>query len=472
MPPATANRGTEAAMRCCAALQASITGRGFARPERRQGRQRRTWLTRAIGIDLGTTNSAVAVTEDGRTFVVPGPDQTKVTRSIVSYGDDGEITVGQSAKVLELITNASTFYSVKRLMGRRVCELDSRMYELLPYFIMNDADSSDFAALRCPSRDCVLKPEQVSSEILKALKLSAEEYLRKEVTEAVISVPAYFGEMERSATQEAAAKAGLSVLRMINEPAAAAVAYGIGKENNEFLLVFDLGGGTFDVSVLQVGDDVFEVLKSSGNNFLGGDDFDACLLDWLLAGMDDKALQGISQSPLAMYELKEAAEAAKICLSTNPTAEIDVTLNGIDGCGPVSIRKTIDVDLFEELTLHLIDEMDRTLREVLYGVETAEGAAVTEDDLEVVLVGGATQMRCISKLIVERVGKEPKSGLVNPDEAVAVGAGLTAAALKGLIPREDIILLDENPSAEDLDLLGRKLEALVDSFSDGKKKWW
>lgn len=376
--------------------------------------------------------------------------------------------VGQAAKAAELITNASTFYSIKRLIGRRVSELDSRMYEMLPFFIM-DNDSSDFAALKCPSMDSILKPEQVSSEILKSLKASAEAYLKEEVKEAVVSVPAYFGPSEREATEAAANIAGLTILRMINEPAAAAIAYGIGKENEEFLLVFDLGGGTFDVSVLQIGDDVFEVLKSSGNNFLGGDDFDACLLDWILEGIDERTLQVILCSPLAMYELKEAAERAKISLSTEDQAEIDVTLDVGGGCNAVNIRKKISLEVFEGLTAHLIDEMDRTLREVLFGVETAEGVIVNEDDLEVVLVGGATQMKCISKLIVERVGKEPKKGLVNPDEAVAVGAGLTAAALKGDIPREEIILLDESPSAEDLDLLGRKLEAIVDSFSGDKK---
>ncbi len=258
--------------------------------------------------------------------------------------------------------------------------------------------------------------------------------------------------------------------RMINEPAAAAIAYGIGKENEEFLLVFDLGGGTFDVSVLQIGDDVFEVLKSSGNNFLGGDDFDACLLDWMLEGVEESTLEQILRNPLAMHELKEAAEEAKITLSTEEHAEIDVTIDKLEGCGAVTIRKTIDVEVFEKITGHLLDEIDRTLREVLYGIETAEGDIINEDDLEVVLVGGATRMKCISKLIVERVGKEPKTGLVNPEEAVAVGAGLVAAALKGIIPREEIILLDENPSAEDLDLLGRKLESIVDSFSNEKKK--
>ncbi|QDZ21997.1 heat shock protein Hsp70 [Chloropicon primus] len=452
---------------CRRRLQACGGGRGGWRAGGGGASRRRgDWsVRRAIGIDLGTTNSAVAVTKDGETFVVPGPDKTKVTRSVVSYKEDGGVAVGESARDLDLITSASTFSSVKRLMGRRVCELDSRMYALLPYYIMGDSDSSDFAAVNCPSRGCVLKPEQVSSEILRSLKSSAEEYLGEEVRDAVVSVPAYFGEQEREATREAAAGAGLHVLRMINEPAAAAVAYGIGKENEEFLLVFDLGGGTFDVSVLQIGDDVFEVLKSSGNNFLGGDDFDACVLDWMLEGTDEETLREISRSPLAMHELKEAAEAAKIALSTDDRAEVDVSLDGT-----VRIRKTITLEVFEDLTLRLIDEMDRTLREVLYGVETAEGDVVNEDDLEVVLVGGATQMKCIAKLIVERVGKEPKKGLVNPDEAVAVGAGLTAAALKGMIPREDIILLDESPSAEDLDLLGRKLEAIVDTFTDKGKK--
>ena len=456
--------GTMMRQRC--ALRTAASGSARARPLRQRRQSVRP--TNAIGIDLGTTNSAVAVTEEGKTFVVQGPDKTKVTRSIVSYNEEGGITVGQAAKAAELITNASTFYSIKRLIGRRVSELDSRMYEMLPFFIM-DNDSSDFAALKCPSMDSILKPEQVSSEILKSLKASAEAYLKEEVKEAVVSVPAYFGPSEREATEVAANIAGLTLLRMINEPAAAAIAYGIGKENEEFLLVFDLGGGTFDVSVLQIGDDVFEVLKSSGNNFLGGDDFDACLLDWILEGIDEGTLQVILCSPLAMYELKEAAERAKISLSTEDQAEIDVTLDVGGGCNAVNIRKKISLEVFEGLTAHLIDEMDRTLREVLFGVETAEGVIVNEDDLEVVLVGGATQMKCISKLIVERVGKEPKKGLVNPDEAVAVGAGLTAAALKGDIPREEIILLDESPSAEDLDLLGRKLEAIVDSFSGDKK---
>ena len=456
--------GTMMRQRC--ALRTAASGSARARPLRQRRQSVRP--TNAIGIDLGTTNSAVAVTEEGKTFVVQGPDKTKVTRSIVSYNEEGGITVGQAAKAAELITNASTFYSIKRLIGRRVSELDSRMYEMLPFFIM-DNDSSDFATLKCPSMDSILKPEQVSSEILKSLKASAEAYLKEEVKEAVVSVPAYFGPSEREATEVAANIAGLTILRMINEPAAAAIAYGIGKENEEFLLVFDLGGGTFDVSVLQIGDDVFEVLKSSGNNFLGGDDFDACLLDWILEGIDEGTLQVILCSPLAMYELKEAAERAKISLSTEDQAEIDVTLDVGGGCNAVNIRKKISLEVFEGLTAHLIDEMDRTLREVLFGVETAEGVIVNEDDLEVVLVGGATQMKCISKLIVERVGKEPKKGLVTPDEAVAVGAGLTAAALKGDIPREEIILLDESPSAEDLDLLGRKLEAIVDSFSGDKK---
>ena len=425
-------------------------------------------LARAVGIDLGTTNSAIAVTKDGETFVVPGPDQTKTTRSVVSYSEEGGVVVGKAANELSAISRASTFSSIKRLIGRRVSELDKRMYEMLPYYIMSRDDSSEQVALRCPTTDSVLNPEQVSAEVLRSLKSSAESFMGEEVTEAVISVPAYFGPSEREATEEAAKLAGLSVLRMVNEPAAAAVAYGIGKEEEEFLLVFDLGGGTFDVSVLQIGDDVFEVLKSSGNNFLGGDDFDACVLDWMLQGMEVNAQHQILNSPLAMYHLKEAAEQAKIALSSASQAHINVTLEDIEGCDPVHINKTMDVEVFEQLTLHLIDEMDRTLREVFYGIETAEGALINEDDLEVVLVGGATQMQCITKLILERVGTSPKTGLVNPDEAVAIGAGLTAAALKGLIPRDGVILLDENPSAEDLELLGKKLEAIVDSFSKEK----
>jgi len=401
--------------------------------------------------------------------VIPGPDGTNVTRSVVSYNDEGGVIVGESAKLFSLISKASTFSSIKRLIGRRISELESKMYELLPYYIMSN-ETSGFASVQCPNTDSVLMPEQVAAEILKSLKTSVESYLQEEVKEAVVSVPAYFGPTEREATERAANIAGLSLLRMINEPAAAAIAYGIGKENEEFLLVFDLGGGTFDVSVLQIGDDVFEVLKSSGNNFLGGDDFDACLLDWMLEGVEESTLEQILRNPLAMHELKEAAEEAKITLSTEEHAEIDVTIDKLEGCGAVTIRKTIDVEVFEKITGHLLDEIDRTLREVLYGIETAEGDIINEDDLEVVLVGGATRMKCISKLIVERVGKEPKTGLVNPEEAVAVGAGLVAAALKGIIPREEIILLDENPSAEDLDLLGRKLESIVDSFSNEKKK--
>ncbi len=416
----------------------------------------------AVGIDLGTTNSVVAVTLHGSTFVIPGPDNQRLTKSVVSYLNDGSHLVGEKARVQGLKPNSDTFSSIKRLIGRRRCELEERMYELLPFQIMSDSPD-DYATLVLTMQRALIRPQDISADLLSALKTSAELYLKEKVEDCVISVPAYFGPSERDATLEAAKIAGLSVLRIMNEPAAAAVGYGFGKAEEEFVLVFDLGGGTLDISLLHIGDCVFEVLNSAGDNFLGGDDFDARVLDWILDGCDVEATRTLLTDANALFTLKDASESAKIALSSQDSVEIRLEFPVEDGRA-VKIDKTLDRTTFEEISADLVRKMEEILRGVFFGAQTAEGVNVDEDDVEILLVGGGTQMPCISDLILRTVGKAPKKGLVSADEAVAIGAGLTASALVGDIPRDGIILLDETPTAEDIQLLGEKVESIIDQF--------
>ena len=439
----------------------------------------------AVGIDLGTTNSAVAVAGQGDEPGAPGPGGPggaarvlldaagrPTTPSVVAYPPGAPAgaapLVGEAARRQAAVNEAGTFFSAKRLLGRRPGELDNRIFDLVPYEISDDVKDRDVElVLRAPSgrgfgeRERRVRPGEVAAAVLAELKRVAEARLGTPVTEAVVSVPAYFGTAQREATAAAAEAAGLKVLRIINEPAAAALAYGYGQAENEFVCVFDLGGGTFDVSVLQIGDQVLEVLSSGGDNFVGGDDFDACIVDWLIRQLGDAHRVQVQMDPVALHRLREAAELCKTELSLADEAEVDLPFLVGSAAGPVDLRATLTRAEFEQITGLWVDYLKQKLLEVTAGARTAAGEAVPLEAMNVVLVGGATRMPAVRALVGEVFGREPELGLVNPDEAVALGAAISAAAISGGISRRDVILLDETPDVEDFELLAQKVEALL-----------
>ena len=298
--------------------------------------------------------------------------------------------------------------------------------------------------------------------VLTKMRSTAEAFLGSEVKHAVVTVPAYFNDAQRQATKDAGTISGMTVQRIINEPTAAAIAYGMDKKEGEKnILVFDLGGGTFDASVLQIGDQVFEVLSSGGDNFVGGDDFDACIVDWLIRQLGDAHRVQVQMDPVALHRLREAAELCKTELSRADEAEVDLPFLTGSAAGPVDLRATLTRAEFEQMTGLWVDYLKQKLLEVTAGARTAAGEAVPLEAMNVVLVGGATRMPAVRALVGEVFGREPELGLVNPDEAVALGAAISAAAISGGISRRDVILLDETPDVEDFELLAQKVEALL-----------
>ncbi|QBM75727.1 molecular chaperone DnaK [Sphingomonas sp. AAP5] len=408
-------------------------------------------MAKVIGIDLGTTNSCVSVMEGGKPKVIENAEGARTTPSIVAFAKDGERLVGQPAKRQAVTNPENTIFAVKRLIGRRFDDpITKKDTELVPYNIVrgNNGDAWVGAGGKEYS------PSQISAFTLQKMKETAEAYLGETVTQAVITVPAYFNDAQRQATKDAGQIAGLEVLRIINEPTAAALAYGLDKDTNKTIAVYDLGGGTFDISILEIGDGVFEVKATNGDTFLGGEDFDNKLLNFL--SEDFKKAEGIdlTKDKLALQRLKEAAEKAKIELSSAATTEINLPFITADQNGPKHLVKAITRSDLERLVEDLIQ---RTLEPCKKAMKDA--GIQTSDISEVVLVGGMTRMPKVRQVVKDFFGKEPHSG-VNPDEVVAMGAAIQAGVLQGDV--KDVLLLDVTPLSLGIETLGGVFTRMID----------
>src|SRR5712675_1847107 len=407
-------------------------------------------MAKAVGIDLGTTNSVVAVMEGGKPTVIINSEGNRLTPSVVAFTSAGERLVGQLAKRQAVLNPENTIYSAKRFIGRRYSEVQEEVKNV-PYKVVagpNDAVRFLIMGKQYP-------PEEISAQVLRRLVEDAAKYLGGKVTDAVITVPAYFNDAQRQATKDAGKIAGLEVLRIINEPTAAALAYGLDKKKNETILVFDLGGGTFDVSILEVGDGVFEVKSTAGDTHLGGDDFDKRIVDWLVE--EFKKDQGIdlSNDRQALQRLTEAAEKAKIELSSAIETEINLPFITADASGPKHLLMKLTRAKFEQMAHDLVERCMNPVKQAI------ADAKVSEKDLdEVILVGGATRMPAV-KALVKRLtgGKEPNQS-VNPDEVVAIGAAIQAGVLAGDV--KDVLLLDVTPLSLGIETLGGVMTKLID----------
>jgi molecular chaperone DnaK len=409
-------------------------------------------MPKTVGIDLGTTNSVIAVMEGGEPVVIPNSEGSRTTPSVVAFTKSGERLVGTLARRQAAVNPENTVYSIKRFMGRKFGEVDSER-KIVPYQVKPGKD--DRAVVFVPAVNKEFTPEEISAMILQKLKADAEAYLGEKVTDAVITVPAYFNDSQRQATKNAGQIAGLNVLRIINEPTAASLAYGLEKKANETILVFDLGGGTFDVSVLDVGDGVFEVKSTNGDTHLGGDDYDRRVVDWLADEFKKQNGIDLKSDRQALQRLTEAAERAKIELSSRLETTINLPFITADQTGPKHLEMTLTRAKFESLTADLTE---RTRQPFLAALKDASLTPQQID--EVVLVGGATRMPIIQQLVKELLGgKEPHKG-VNPDEVVAVGAAIQAGVLKGEV--KDILLLDVTPLSLGVETLGGVMTRLID----------
>nr|BDA97478.1 heat shock protein 70 [Cryptomonas sp. NIES-345]BDA98439.1 heat shock protein 70 [Cryptomonas sp. NIES-1327] len=400
-------------------------------------------MGKVVGIDLGTTNSVVAVMEGGKPTVIPNAEGFRTTPSVIAYTKNGDRLVGQIAKRQAVINPDNTFYSVKRFIGRKSDEVSEELKQV-SYIVKTDSQGN--IKLECPALKRDFAAEEMSAEVLRKLVEDASKYLGEQVKQAVITVPAYFNDSQRQATKDSGKIAGLDVLRIINEPTAASLAYGLDKKNNETILVFDLGGGTFDVSVLEVGDGVFEVLSTAGDTHLGGDDFDDKIVRWLLA--EFKIEQGIDLKldRQALQRLTEASEKAKVELSNLTQTEINLPFITANETGPKHLERILTRGKFEELCSSLIDKARTPVTTAL------KDAKLDSSKIdEVVLVGGSTRIPAVKELVKKLLGKEPNQ-TVNPDEVVAVGAAVQAGVLAGEV--KDILLLDVTPLSLGVETLG------------------
>ncbi len=408
-------------------------------------------MAKVIGIDLGTTNSCVAVMDGKEAKVIENAEGARTTPSMVAFGDDGERLVGQPAKRQAVTNPTDTLFAVKRLIGRRFDDKTVKKdQKLVPYEIVKGDNGDAWVQAKGEK----YSPSQVSAMILQKMKETAEAYLGEKVTQAVITVPAYFNDAQRQATKDAGKIAGLEVLRIINEPTAAALSYGMEKNDGKTIAVYDLGGGTFDVSILEIGDGVFEVKSTNGDTFLGGEDFDMVLVDYLAAEFKKENSIDLKTDKMALQRLKEAAEKAKIELSSSAQTEINLPFITADASGPKHMTMKLTRAKFEALVADLIK---RTVKPMTAALKDA-GLKAGEID-EVVLVGGMTRMPKVQETVKEFFGKEPHKG-VNPDEVVAMGAAIQAGVLQGDV--KDVLLLDVTPLSLGIETLGGVFTRLID----------
>ena len=407
-------------------------------------------MGKVVGIDLGTTNSVIAVVIGGEPQVIPNAEGSRLTPSVVAFTKTGERLVGQMAKRQAILNPENTVYSIKRFMGRRYSEVETER-KMVPYKV--EEGGNGMAVARLPAAGKVFTPEEISAMILQKMKADAEAYLGEPVAEAVITVPAYFNDAQRTATKNAGEIAGLKVLRIINEPTASCLAYGLDKKKPETILVFDLGGGTFDVSILEIGEGVFEVKATNGDTHLGGDDWDERIVNWLADQF--KREQGIDlrQDRQALQRLREASERAKVELSTVAQTTINLPFITADANGPKHLDYVLTRAKFDEMTADLVERCIGPFKQAL------ADAKMTEKDLdEVILVGGATRMPMIQELVRRLSGKEPNKE-VHPDEVVAVGAAIQAGVLAGTV--REVVLLDVTPLSLGVETLGGVMTPLI-----------
>ena len=405
-------------------------------------------MSKIIGIDLGTTNSVVAVIEGGEPTVIANPEGGRLTPSVVAFTKSDERLVGQVAKRQAVTNPENTVFSIKRFMGRRFDEVNEEM-TMVPYEVVR-AKNGD-ARVKAGGKE--LSPPELSAMVLQKLKQAAEEYLGQPVTKAVITVPAYFNDAQRQATKDAGQIAGLEVLRIVNEPTAAALAYGLDKKTEETIAVYDFGGGTFDISILEVGEGVVEVKATNGDTHLGGDNLDQVVIDWIVGEFRREAGIDLSRDPMALQRLKEAAEKAKMELSTVLETEINLPFITADASGPKHLQKKLTRARFEQLVERLLQ---RTVEPVKRALRDA-GLEPSQID-EVVLVGGSTRVPKVQEIVKEVFGKEPHRG-VNPDEVVAIGASVQAGVLAGEV--KDLLLLDVTPLSLGIETLGGVMTTLI-----------
>src|ERR1700736_1506407 len=407
-------------------------------------------MAKTIGTALGTTNSCMAVLEGGEPTGIPNAEGGRTTPSVVGFAKDGQRLVGSPARRQQVTNPQNTIFSIKRFMGRKFDEVSEEM-KIVPYEVVKGPNDD----VRVKAGGKEYAPPELSAMILQKLKTDAESYLGESVADAVITVPAYFNNAQREATKDAGKIAGLNVVRIINEPTAAALAYGLDKESDQTILVFDLGGGTFDVSVLEIGDGVFEVKSTAGDNHLGGDNFDKAIVDWLVS--EFKKSQGIdlSADPMALQRLYEAAEKAKIELSTTQETQINLPFITADASGPKHLDTRLTRAKLSELTSPLLDRVVAPVRQAL---DDAKDKGAGQID-HVVLVGGMTRMPAVQEKVKELTGKDPHRG-VNPDEVVAVGAAIQAGVLAGDV--KDVLLLDVTPLTLGIETKGGVFTRLIE----------
>ena len=410
-------------------------------------------MAKVLGIDLGTTNSCMAVMEGGEPLVLENSEGKRTTPSVVAFTKSGERVVGDAAKRQAVTNSRNTIYSIKRFMGRKFDEVGEEI-KRMPYKVVRAANGDCAVEVEVEGKPKQFSPQEVSAMILAKLKADAETRLGEKITQAVITVPAYFNDSQRQATKDAGRIAGLEVLRIINEPTAASLAYGLDKKKDEKIAVYDLGGGTFDISVLEIGDGVFEVKATNGDTHLGGDDWDNCLMDWILDEFKKESGMDLRKQPDALQRIKEEAEKAKIALSSSQSYDINLPFITADATGPKHIQKTLTRARMEQLTDSLFE---RTIKPVNACLSDAGIEASKIDEL--VLVGGMTRMPRVVETARKLVSKTPHQG-VNPDEVVAIGAGIQGGVLKGEV--KDVLLLDVTPLSLGIETLGGVFTKLIE----------